>query len=119
MLTCCHGSHDATIFNNSILKTECDAGQFGYRWLLGDSAYPNRPYLLTPVLNPVSEVEHRHNEALIKTKNTIERGFGVWKCSFPVVALTLRSSIPNMQAVIIATTILHNICRNQSHRNTL
>ncbi|CAG4991801.1 unnamed protein product [Parnassius apollo] len=107
-------THDATIFNNSILRAECDAGQFGNRWLLGDSAYPNKPYLLTPVLNPVSEAEHRYNEAHIKTRNTIERAFGVWKRRFPVVALTLRLSIPNMQAVIIATTVLHNICRNHN-----
>ncbi|CAK1592126.1 unnamed protein product [Parnassius mnemosyne] len=107
-------THDATIFNNSVLRAECDAGQFGNRWLLGDSAYPNRPYLLTPILNPVSEAEHRYNEAHIKTRNTIERAFGVWKRRFPVVALTLRLSIPNMQAVIIATTVLHNICRNHN-----
>ncbi|CAG5030387.1 unnamed protein product [Parnassius apollo] len=83
--------------------------------IAGYFAYPNRPYLLTPVLNPVSEAEHRYNEAHIKTRNTIERAFGVWKRRFPVVALTLRLSIPNMQAVIIeATTVLHNICRNHN-----
>ncbi|CAG4937366.1 unnamed protein product [Parnassius apollo] len=101
-------------YTPSLDDAECDAGQFGNRRLLGDSAYPNRPYLLTPVLNPVYEVEHRYNEVHIKTRNTIKGAFGVWKRRFPVVALTLRLSIPNMQAVITATTVLHNICRNQN-----
>ncbi|XP_034836283.1 putative nuclease HARBI1 [Maniola hyperantus] len=107
-------THDATIFNNSVLRAQCDAGLFGNRWMLGDSAYPNRSYLLTPVLNPVTEAEQRYNEAHIKTRNTIERTFGVWKRRFPVVALTLRLSLPKAQAVIIATSVLHNICRNNN-----
>ncbi|CAG4984954.1 unnamed protein product [Colias eurytheme] len=90
-------THDATIFNNSILRAQCDAGQYDGRWLLGDSAYPNRSYLLTPLLNPSSEAEHRYNEAHIRTRNTIERTFGVWKRRFPVVALTLRVSLPVAQ----------------------
>ncbi|CAG4930553.1 unnamed protein product [Parnassius apollo] len=94
------------------VNSECDAGQFGNRWLLGDSVCPNRSYLLTPVLNQVSEAEHR--EVHIKTRNVIERAFGVWKRRFPVVALTLHLSIPNMQAVIIATTVLNNIFRNHN-----
>ncbi|CAH2109216.1 unnamed protein product [Euphydryas editha] len=107
-------AHDATIFNNSILRAQCDAGQFGNRWLLGDSAYPNRPYLLTPILTPNTGGEHRYNEAHIKTRNTIERTFGIWKRRFPVVALTMRLSLPKVQAIIIATAVLHNICRSNN-----
>ncbi|CAG4981926.1 unnamed protein product [Colias eurytheme] len=105
-------THDATIFNNSVLRAQCDAGLFGNRWMLGDSAYPNRSHLLKPVLNPVNEAEKRYNEAHIRTRNTIERTFGVWKRRFPVVTLTLRLSLTKAQAVIIATAVLHNICRN-------
>lgn len=89
-------SHDATVFNNSVLKSkfifnyliynmeysfiidslfavQCEEGLFGNRWLIGDSAYPCTSYLLTPLLNPTSPPEHRYNEAHIKTRNTIER----------------------------------------------
>lgn len=38
----------------------------------------------------------------------------MWKRRFPVVALTMRLSLPKVQAVIIATAVLHNICRNNN-----
>ncbi|CAG4952536.1 unnamed protein product [Parnassius apollo] len=59
--------------------------------------------------------EKRYNEAHTKTRsNVIERTFCVWKRRFPVVALTLRLSLPRVQAIIIVTAVLHNICRNHN-----
>ncbi|KAG8239821.1 hypothetical protein J437_LFUL019404 [Ladona fulva] len=48
-------------------------------YLLGDSAYPSKSYLLTPVLNPRTPEEQRYNRSHIRTRNTIERCFGVLK----------------------------------------
>lgn len=67
---------------------ECDAGSFGNRWLLGDSAYPNRAYLLTPLLNPRTLPEQQYNEAHIKTRNAIER----WVMGNVYLSYTLSSS---------------------------
>ncbi|KAL0858513.1 hypothetical protein ABMA27_012375 [Loxostege sticticalis] len=107
-------SHDATIFNNSELRAQCENGVYGNRWLLGDSAYPCKSYLLTPLLNPESENEMNYNRAHIKTRNTIERCFGVWKRRFPVLALKIRLCLETTQAVVIATSVLHNICKRMN-----
>ncbi|KOB67875.1 Uncharacterized protein OBRU01_19161 [Operophtera brumata] len=83
-------THDATIFNNLELRAQCENGVYGNRWLLGDSAYPCKSYLLTPLLHTHSINELNYNQAQIKTRNTIERCFGVWKRRFPVLSLKIR-----------------------------
>nr|XP_037875929.1 putative nuclease HARBI1 isoform X2 [Bombyx mori] len=70
-------AHDATIFNNSDLRAQCENGSFGNKWLLGDSAYPLKPYLLTPLINTQTRGQQLYNEAHIRTRNCIERCFGV------------------------------------------
>ncbi|CAH2100746.1 unnamed protein product [Euphydryas editha] len=107
-------AHDVTIFDMSELKVQLETGMYGNKWLLGDSAYPLKPYLLTPLLNPESPGEQLYNEPLIRSRNCIERSFGVWKRRFPVVALRMRLRLQNAHAVIIATAVLHNICRLQN-----
>ncbi|XP_047021633.1 putative nuclease HARBI1 isoform X1 [Helicoverpa zea] len=132
-------AHQSTIFDNSVLRgilkkmiyyhkivtdklnlllyfipAQCDDGVLGNCWLLGDNAYPNRPYLLTPVYNPSTAQEVRYNEAHIQTRRAIGRAFAVWKRRFPVISLTMRLSLDNIQAVIIATAVLYNICINHN-----
>lgn len=66
-------AHDATIFNSSIFSAQCESGSYGNKWLLGDSAYPLKPYLLTPIFNLQTRSEQLYNEAHIQTRNCIER----------------------------------------------
>ncbi|CAI6359742.1 unnamed protein product [Macrosiphum euphorbiae] len=42
-----------------------------------------KPYIFTPLLNPVTNAEKNYNKAHIKTRNIVERVFGVWKRKFP------------------------------------
>ncbi|ERL89229.1 hypothetical protein D910_06603, partial [Dendroctonus ponderosae] len=50
-------SHDATIFNMSNMPTYFEDNRFPNSILLGDSGYPCRNYLLTPLPNPRTEAE--------------------------------------------------------------
>eukprot|EP00102_Acyrthosiphon_pisum_P023339 XP_016660549.1 PREDICTED: uncharacterized protein LOC107883951 isoform X2 [Acyrthosiphon pisum] len=52
-----------------------------------------------------------YNESQIRTRNVVERSFGVWKRRFPVLSLGLRLQLKTVQAIIVATAVLHNICR--------
>ncbi|XP_067636002.1 putative nuclease HARBI1 isoform X2 [Eurosta solidaginis] len=51
-----------------------------YTWLLGDSGYPLEPWLLTPT--PSSDNEERYNKVHVKTRNPVERAYGVLKSRF-------------------------------------
>lgn len=77
--------------------------------LSGDSGYPNKNYLLTPFLNPATEAQQLFNESHIRTRNCIERCFGVVKRRFPVLAYGCRLKLETVLTLIISTCILHNI----------
>nr|CAI5825436.1 unnamed protein product [Callosobruchus analis] len=44
-----------------------------------------------------------------RTRNPVERCFGVWKRRFPILAVGIRLKIEKVEAVVIATAVLHNI----------
>nr|CAI5863204.1 unnamed protein product [Callosobruchus analis] len=77
--------------------------------LVGDSGYGIRPFLIIPLVNPTTAAENLFNESQIRTRNPVERYFGVWKRRFPILALGIRLKIEKVEAVVIATAVLHNI----------
>lgn len=101
--------HDSRVFDNSRVCMLLEEGNHsGY--LLGDSGYPCRKYLMTPLLAPTTQKQHRYNSAHIKTRNVIERAFGVLKRRFPILNM-VRTRLPTTKKIIMATVILHNIAR--------
>lgn len=103
-------THDSTVFNASFLRAQLENGDFENGYLLGDSAYACKSYMMTPLLNPITHAENQYNEANIKTRNVVERAIGLWKRRFPSVALKMRTKIPRTLSIIVATAVLHNIC---------
>ena len=101
--------HDSTIFNNSRLFAEFETERIQDCLLLGDSGYPLRRYLLTPFLRPEIRSQQNYNSAHIRTRNCIERMYGVWKRRFPVLSMGLRTKVEKSLTIIIATAVLHNI----------
>lgn len=104
-------AHDSTIFNNSRLRSTFEQGAYGDALLLGDSGYAIKSYLMTPLLNPRTRAEQLYNESHIRTRNIIERLFGIWKRRFPIIALGLRVKLNEVMVIIVATAVLHNIAR--------
>lgn len=100
--------HDSTIFDHShvraVLETNPEDG-----YLVGDSGYACRRYLLTPLLNPASDSEEAYNRAQIAARNCIERTNGLLKRRFPALKYGMRLKLENVLPVIVATVVLHNI----------
>jgi Plant transposon protein. len=108
--------HDQTIFNASTLKRKFERGDFNDKWLLGDSGYAVRSYLLTPLLHTNTPGENLYNESQIRTRNCVERQYGVWKRRFPCLSVGMRLGLEKVKIVIVATAVLHNIAidRNEA-----
>ena len=82
----------------------------------GDSGYPLEPYLLTPILGQQQRTpsEARYNDAHAKTRNTIERTFGVLKSRLRCLDKsggTLLYGTSKVCKIITACAVLHNLCR--------
>jgi len=101
--------HDQTIFNNSRVKERLENNEFGNSLLVGDSGYTNTMFVITPLLNTHNDVEELCNEAIVRTRNPVERQYGVWKRRFPVLSLGLRLKLQTSMTIIVATAVLHNI----------
>lgn len=110
-------THDSLIFLNSAAKFAFDNGSFGNGIVLGDSGYFVNEFLLTPLNNPQTTSERLYNESHIRTRNVIERSFGVWKRRFPVLSIGMRCKLPLVQDVIIATAILHNLAIDRNEED--
>ncbi|XP_063598943.1 putative nuclease HARBI1 [Penaeus indicus] len=101
-------THDARIFNESLLCERLRTGLYkGY--LLGDSAYPCRSYILTPVLNPRPGKQSRYNASHMRTRRVIERAFDVLKRRWAVLSAPLRTKLETSKNIIMACAVLHNI----------
>lgn len=69
---------------------------------------------MTPLLNPVTHAEQLYNQSHTRTRNTIERLFGVWKRRFPVLAYGCRLKLETTLMLIVATGVVYNICKDNN-----
>ncbi|XP_046873620.1 putative nuclease HARBI1 [Hypomesus transpacificus] len=104
-------THDSRILLQSHIGQAFEQGLID-GILLGDSGYPLKPWLLTPYLNPRNRSEERYNHAHCKTRNTVERNFGVLKRRFHCLHGELRMSPARVCKIIGACVVLHNMARD-------
>ncbi|XP_046578692.1 putative nuclease HARBI1 [Haliotis rubra] len=105
-------THDSLIWSNCSIATKM-VQQARDGWLLGDSGYACRPWLLTPFTEPQTRPQERYNSTHTRTRNTIERPFGVLKARFRCLHKSsgcLWFSPDRCSVVIMACFKLHNYC---------
>ncbi|RLU15166.1 hypothetical protein DMN91_012160 [Ooceraea biroi] len=100
--------HDSRIFQNSRLYV-----QYAQRnltgSLVGDAGYPCLPFLLTPIANPTTDAKIRYNLVHGRTRQIVERTFGVWKRRFPCLSKGLSNKLICNTTIIMACAVLHNL----------
>ncbi|XP_062594099.1 putative nuclease HARBI1, partial [Saccostrea cucullata] len=104
-------THDAYILQSSSLPNVVSRLENG-GWLVGDSGYPLKEWLMTPLSNPRTEQEERYNRAHCKTRNVFERAFGVLKARFRCLHKTggaLPYGPSKCTRIIECTMRLHNL----------
>ncbi|XP_034944923.1 putative nuclease HARBI1 [Chelonus insularis] len=105
-------AHDATVFDNSRIKRRFENGEFDNSLLVGDSAYSQVPFIMSPLQNPTTRAEIHYNESQIRTRAMVERCFGVWGRMFAVLTIGSRFFKPESTlTAIIASAVLYNVTR--------
>jgi len=106
-------THDSRIFMNSTLCANFESNAHD-GILLGDSGYACRRYLLTPVLRPQDEHTRRYNRAQIRSRNVIERCFGILKHRFQCLLKGMIVRPVFACRIIVACVILHNFLSTEN-----
>ena len=80
--------------------------------LIGDSAYPQLPWLVGPYPHSrnLTRDQCKFNKILNKTRVIVERAFGKLKCRWRCLLKPLEENTPKVPLTILTCCILHNIC---------
>ncbi|XP_038620834.1 putative nuclease HARBI1 [Tachyglossus aculeatus] len=103
---------DAAVLHQSALSGRLEAGMRKDGWLLGDSSFYLRTWLMTPLPIPETPTECRYNLAHSATHNVIERTFRTLRFRFRCLDGSkgaLQYSPEKSSHIILACCVLHNI----------
>ena len=101
--------HDARILRESSIWNHFESQPRLDGFILGDSGYPLRDWLLTPILNPRTAAERRYETAFTSTRATVERCIGVLKRRFHGLRTEMRYAPVRATKIITACMVLHNL----------
>uniref|UniRef100_A0A3Q0S4D9 Putative nuclease HARBI1 n=1 Tax=Amphilophus citrinellus TaxID=61819 RepID=A0A3Q0S4D9_AMPCI len=103
------GLQDTAVLEKSALYKHMQDTEQG--WLLGDSRYPLRKWLMTPVDCPESPSEFRYNLAHTATREIVDRTFRAIQTRFRCLDGTkgyLQYSPERSSSILLACCVLHN-----------
>ncbi|KAM4691050.1 putative nuclease HARBI1 [Rhinophrynus dorsalis] len=110
-------TEDSYILSQSGLHQRFENGEFGTGWLLGDSGYGLKTWLMTPVENPTTAAEEKYNTAHQATRSVIDRTFGMLKSRFSCLDKSkgvLLYTPEKVCKIFFVCCILHNIALNEN-----
>ncbi len=116
---CPGGWHDSRVLRMSSLWTVFEENAFRPfpgSIILGDSAYPCRSWLITPLpeRRQLTQQEQRYNRSHKRTRVIVERTIGILKQRFRVLLECVRLRDMKEVAILVKSLcILHNLCIQQ------
>ncbi|XP_052790017.1 putative nuclease HARBI1 isoform X1 [Mya arenaria] len=106
--------HDSRVLRESGLIELFEGGHANGYYLLGDSGYPAKRWLLTPYLAPQNATEEGYNRSHKITRALVERSIGQLKKMFGVLHGEINLEPQKVCKVIVACCVLHNICKERA-----
>ncbi|MCL4144307.1 UNVERIFIED_CONTAM: hypothetical protein GTU68_041549 [Idotea baltica] len=100
--------HDSFILRQTTLFNQYENNEKN-GFILADSGYPCRKWIMTPYRNPQTQSQMLYNNALSKTRVKIECAFGLLKRRFRILHDEMRVTPEKAPLLISAAMILHNI----------
>lgn len=103
--------HDSAVWQVSDLKAMVRREIAGNAWILADSGYPIEPWLLTPIIDPITPREKNYNKKHIKARNVIERTIGSIKAKYRCLHRyrTLHYSPYRASQIVYAVISIYNL----------
>lgn len=103
--------NDGRVFRNSALAHRLEDGwrPFPACVILGDSGFPNLPYLITPLPNPITVGEQLLNRKHKSTRRLVENSFALLKERFRCLLVPLPFEPTFSCETIKCCVVLHNI----------
>nr|XP_033783868.1 putative nuclease HARBI1 [Geotrypetes seraphini]XP_033783869.1 putative nuclease HARBI1 [Geotrypetes seraphini] len=107
---------DNVLLQQSVLNTQFESEMHKDGWLLADSAFFLRTWLMTPLHGPETPAENRYNIAHSATHSVIEQTFQAIRSRFRCLdgtKGTLQYSPEKCSHIILACCVLYNIALEQ------
>ena len=105
--------HDWAVFQVTKIGRACIEGKFQPYKLIGDAAYPVRPWMYCPFKGgktTLSGKEANWNFIQSSTRMCVERAFGILKGRWRLIMKRSEVPLRNMPDIVATCIVLHNIC---------
>lgn len=105
--------HDANLWGRTAIGQFCEAGKLAPYALVGDAAYPCRPWMLAPFRghkDGLTREEYNWNFVQSSTRMCIERAFGMLKGRWRILLKRVDVKLKNMPELVSTCLVLHNMC---------
>ena len=105
--------HDANLWARSEIGQFCESGKLHPYALVGDAAYPCRPWMMAPFKGSkdgLSREEYHWNYVQSSTRMCVERAFGMLKGRWRILLKRIDVQLKNVPNLVATCLVLHNMC---------